>query len=177
MPRRLSVVRPVVAALLTLPVLAACSSGHGSASAPVTAASSSPSPASPASASAPIATPSASASVVHPTTEAAPGTPPMKVRDAFAVLQATYNDSCGTPGNCSYFLNRLLDNLDDLDNAMKASSEGTAHFSRPLAWISHLHTVLGGDFSFTNLDKHQSLLVTTRDEINTWMQSYPEDYR
>ncbi|MGW1159430.1 hypothetical protein ACWD5Q_26415 [Streptomyces sp. NPDC002513] len=93
------------------------------------------------------------------------------------MLQATYNDSCGTPGNCQYFLNRLLTNLDDLGNSMKASPKGTAHFRQPLAWIGQMQNALGGDFTFDNLHKHQRLLVTTRDKINTWMQSYPDDYR
>ncbi|GAX51756.1 hypothetical protein SO3561_03263 [Streptomyces olivochromogenes] len=122
-------------------------------------------------------TPSTAASNGYPTTPAAPGAAVPQVRDAFAVLQATYNDSCGTPGNCQYFLNRLLTNLDDLGNSMKASPKGTAHFRQPLAWIGQMQTALDGDFTFDNLHKHQSLLVTTRDKINTWMQSYPDDYR
>ncbi|WP_055587805.1 hypothetical protein [Peterkaempfera griseoplana] len=101
----------------------------------------------------------------------------MEVRDAFAVLQATYNDNCGTPGNCEYFLDRLLQNLDDLDNAMKASPKGKSHFAKPLAWIAQMRTTLGGDISFPSLKKQQSLLTGTRDRINTWMQSHPEDYR
>jgi hypothetical protein len=169
-------------ALLIAPVLAACSSGSGttasarpsaSASAAVTAATAVPSVGA---VTAPAA-PSPSASVSYPTTDAAPGAAVPLVRDAFAVLQATYNDGCGSPGNCEYFLNRLLDNLDDLDNAMKASSEGPKHFAKPLAWITQMQTALGSDFSFANLKKHQSLLVGTRDKINSWMQSYPEDYR
>lgn len=101
----------------------------------------------------------------------------MEVRDAFAVLQATYNDNCGTPGNCDYFLDRLLRNLDDLNNAMKARPDGKSHFAKPITWITHMQTALGGDFSYTHLKKHQSLLTGTRDKINTWMQSHPEDYR
>ncbi|RAG85860.1 hypothetical protein DN069_10195 [Streptacidiphilus pinicola] len=175
MPRRSSVRRAAVAVLLIAPALAACSSGHSGASAPVGATTSVGASASAAASSAP--TPSASPSVDYPTTLAAPGTAPMQVRDAFAVLQATYNDGCTTPGNCAYFLNRVLSNLDDLDNAMKASPEGTGHFRQPLTWIDRLHTALAADFSFTNLQKHQKQLVATRDEINTWMQSHPEDYR
>jgi hypothetical protein len=122
-------------------------------------------------------TPSTATSTGYPTTPAAPGAAVPQVRDAFAVLQATYNDSCGTPGNCQYFLNRLLTNLDDLGNSMKVSPKGTAHFRQPLAWIEQMQNALGGDFTFDNLHKHQKLLVTTRDKINTWMQSYPDDYR
>ncbi|MEV6012707.1 hypothetical protein AB0M29_38720 [Streptomyces sp. NPDC051976] len=133
--------------------------------------------ASPAAAGTVPAQPSASASIVYPTTDASPGAAPMEVRDAFAVLQATYNDNCGTPGNCDYFLDRLLRNLDDLDNAMKARPDGKSHFAKPIAWITQMQTTLGGDVSFTNLKKHQSLLTGTRDKINTWMQSHPEDYR
>jgi hypothetical protein len=121
--------------------------------------------------------PSPSAPIGYPTTEAAPGAAVPQVRDTFSVLQATYDDSCDTPGNCSYFLNRLLQNLDDLDLSMKADPEGPKHFAQPLAWIAQMQSALGADFSFANLQKHQSLLVDTRDKINTWMQSHPEDYR
>ncbi|MEY9846639.1 hypothetical protein ABH940_003726 [Streptacidiphilus sp. BW17] len=101
-----------------------------------------------------------------------------QVRDAFAELQATYTDSgCATPGNCPYFLNRVLTNLDDLDNAMKASSEGQPHFRLPLGWIAQTQAAFHDDVSFDNLDKHQKLLLSTRDRINSWIQAYPQDYR
>ncbi|MFJ8359949.1 hypothetical protein [Streptomyces sp. NPDC093984] len=100
-----------------------------------------------------------------------------KVRDVFARLQATYNDGCTTPGNCEYFLGRLLDELSSLDEAMKADPQGSGHFEEPLAWIAKLRAELGDDRSFENLKKHQSLLAGTRDKINTWMQGHPEDYR
>jgi hypothetical protein len=175
MSKRSSILR-VAAALLIAPALSACSSGHGTAPAQRGAAQGTANAAA-ATATPTVTVPSASASVAYPTTEAAPGAAVPQVRDAFAVLQATYNDSCGTPGNCAYFLNRLLQDLDDLDNSMKASPEGAAHFSAPLTWIGQMQTELRGDFSFTNLDKHQSLLVATRGKVNTWMQAHPEDYR
>ncbi|GGX91136.1 hypothetical protein GCM10010510_40420 [Streptomyces anandii JCM 4720] len=99
------------------------------------------------------------------------------VRDSFAVLQATYNDGCTTPGNCEYFLTRVLTNLDDLYNSMKASPKGDGHFAAPLARIRAMRKSLGGDFSFPNLKRHQKLLLDTREAVNTWMQSRPEDYR
>ncbi|MEW2316153.1 hypothetical protein [Streptomyces bauhiniae] len=102
---------------------------------------------------------------------------PPEVRDAFAVLQATYNDGCTTPGNCEYFLNRVLSNLTDLHDSMKASPKGPAHFAAPLAWTDKLRETVGADPSFPDLKRHQKLLLDTRDEINTWMQSHPEDYR
>ncbi|MGW5660868.1 hypothetical protein ACWEWG_12310 [Streptomyces sp. NPDC003758] len=100
-----------------------------------------------------------------------------KVRDVFARLQATYNDGCTTPGNCEYFLGRVLDELSSLDEAMKADRQGPEHFEEPLAWIAKLRAGLGDDRSFENLKKHQSLLTGTRDKINAWMQGHPEDYR
>ena len=164
--------------LLIVPVLAACSSGTTTASArPAPSATVTATPGVIATTGPASSTPSPSAPIVYPTTDAAPGAAVPQVRDSFAVLQATYNDSCDTPGNCSYFLTRLLQNLDDLSNSMKADSGGPKHFAQPLAWISQMQTALGGDFSFANLDKHQKLLVSTRDRINTWMQSHPEDYR
>ncbi|MDX3762809.1 hypothetical protein [Streptomyces sp. AK02-04a] len=100
-----------------------------------------------------------------------------QVRDAFAVLQATYNDGCTTPGNCEYFLTRVLSNLDDLYKSMKASPKGSGHFAGPLTWIRAMQDTLRGDFSFPNLQRHQKLLLGTRDKVNTWMQSHPADYR
>ncbi|KUJ37505.1 hypothetical protein AB0N87_01475 [Streptomyces sp. NPDC093228] len=108
-------------------------------------------------------------------TEPAPGVE--KVRDVFARLQATYNDGCTTPGNCEYFLGRVLDELNGLDAAMKADPQGPAHFKEPLARIAELRAELGGDRSFENLKQHQQLLTGTRDKINAWMQGHPEDYR
>ncbi|MET9427266.1 hypothetical protein [Streptomyces sp. NPDC003036] len=101
---------------------------------------------------------------------------PEKVRDAFAGLQATLGDSC-TPGNCSYFLTRVHEELDGLDRAMKADPKGPGHFPEPIAWIAALRTSLKGDTSFDNLKKHQSELIGTRDRINVWMQDHPDDYR
>ncbi|MFD4975148.1 hypothetical protein [Streptomyces sp. NPDC058424] len=167
--------------LLAAVLLTSCSSGHGDATAPAPGKASSPAapaaagrsdPASPAS---PATSPSETAG--YPTTEAAPGAAVPQVRDAFAVLQATYNDGCTTPGNCEYFLTRVLDNLNDLYNSMKASPKGTGHFAAPLARIRAMQDALEGDFSFPNLKRHQKLLLDTREEVNTWMQSHPDDYR
>ncbi|MFD8733417.1 hypothetical protein ACFV06_00670 [Streptomyces sp. NPDC059618] len=108
---------------------------------------------------------------------AAPSRAVEKVRDVFARLQATYNDGCTTPGNCAYFLGRVHDELDSLDEAMKADPQGPGHFKEPVAWIATLRSELGADDSFENLKKHQKLLTGTRDKINTWMQGHPEDYR
>ncbi|MFC8762320.1 hypothetical protein ACFUAG_16575 [Streptomyces sp. NPDC057193] len=106
-----------------------------------------------------------------------PATPSAeRVRDAFAGLQATLDDSC-TPGNCAYFLGRVHDELQRMDRAMKADPKGPGHFPEPIALIAKLNRELDGDRSFENLKKHQSLLVGTRDEINTWMQGHPDDYR
>ncbi|MFI0979693.1 hypothetical protein ACH4SP_22170 [Streptomyces sp. NPDC021093] len=99
------------------------------------------------------------------------------VRDAFAGLQATLGESCGTPGNCAYFLGRVYDELHGLDGAMKADPKGPGHFTEPIAWIKKLDTKLAGDRSFENLKKNQKLLIGTRDKINTWMQGHPDDYR
>ncbi|MEU3530898.1 hypothetical protein AB0E70_04790 [Streptomyces murinus] len=100
-----------------------------------------------------------------------------KVRDAFAGLQATYNDGCTTPGNRAYFLGRLHDELTGLDKAMRADPQGPGHFKEPLARLAKLWGELGDDTSFGNLKKHQDQLTGTRDKINAWMQGHPEDYR
>ncbi|WMX48507.1 hypothetical protein RGF97_32045 [Streptomyces roseicoloratus] len=121
----------------------------------------------------------ASGSTAPEATEAtqAPETaPPELVRDAFAGLQATLNDSC-TPGNCAYFLGRVYDELHRLDRAMKADAKGPGHFPEPIALIAELDAKLGGDRSFENLKRHQKQLIGTRDKINTWMQGHPDDYR
>ncbi|MEU8893472.1 hypothetical protein [Streptomyces sp. NPDC048442] len=107
----------------------------------------------------------------------APTPGPELVRDAFAGLQATLGESCGTPGNCAYFLGRVYDELHRLDEAMKADPKGPGHFPEPIARIKELDAKLGGDRSFENLKKNQKLLLGTRDRINTWMQGHPDDYR
>ncbi|WP_030855708.1 hypothetical protein [Streptomyces sp. NRRL F-4474] len=111
-----------------------------------------------------------------PGASALPGTPPEKVRDAFAGLQATLNGAC-TPSECAYFLGRVYDELHALDAAMKADPKGPGHFPEPIALIAKLDAELGGDRSFNNLKAHQTLLIGTRDKINTWMQGHPDDYR
>ncbi|MFE2557062.1 hypothetical protein ACFXGT_13720 [Streptomyces sp. NPDC059352] len=98
-----------------------------------------------------------------------------KVRDAFATLQATLNDSCAT--DCAYFLGRVHKELQELDGAMKADPKGPGHFPEPIQKIAELNKTLAGDSSFENLKKHEKLLVGTRDFINTWMQGHPDDYR
>ncbi|MFG2426297.1 hypothetical protein [Streptomyces sp. NPDC048590] len=112
----------------------------------------------------------------EPPIQAATG--PVRVRDAFAGLQATYQDGCKPgDGNCAYFLGRVADELDGLDKAMKADGKGPGHFPEPIAWIGTLRTALKGDLGVDNLEKHRTLLLGTRDKINTWMQDHPEDYR
>ncbi|MFD5616898.1 hypothetical protein [Streptomyces yangpuensis] len=108
--------------------------------------------------------------------DALPGAAPEKVRDAFAGLQATLNDAC-TPAECAHFLGRVHDELHGLDAAMKADPKGPGHFPEPIALIAKLDAELAGDRSFENLKKHQTLLISTRDKINTWMQGHPDDYR
>ncbi|MFI6859484.1 hypothetical protein ACIBKZ_06180 [Streptomyces sp. NPDC050421] len=103
---------------------------------------------------------------------------PEEVRDAFAGLQATLDDTC-TPGagDCGYFLGRVNEELTGLDKSMKAQSGGPDHFKEPLRWLSILHAKVADDSSTANLEKHFDDLVGTRDRINTWMQGHPEDYR
>ncbi|GGY64760.1 hypothetical protein [Streptomyces omiyaensis] len=97
------------------------------------------------------------------------------VRDAFATLQATLNDSCAS--DCSYFLRRVNKELQELDWAMKNDPKGPGHFPEPLQKMAELNRTLAGDSSFENLKKHQKKLIGTRDFINTWMQDHPDDYR
>ncbi|CAL9416034.1 hypothetical protein SUDANB106_01770 [Streptomyces sp. enrichment culture] len=102
---------------------------------------------------------------------------PEAVRDAFAGLQATLNDSCGTPGNCEYLLNRVVDELERLDAAMKADGKGPGHFPEPIEWIAAMRERIGEDRSYEHLKSHQDLIFGTRDRINVWMQDHPDDYR
>ncbi|MGC5006187.1 hypothetical protein [Streptomyces sp. NBC_00353] len=107
-----------------------------------------------------------------------PASRPAQVRDAFATLQATLNDTC-TPGtgNCAYVLGRVHDELAGLEASMKAYPKDPGHFKEPVAWMTTLDRTLKGDTSTENLEKHRSELFGTRDRINTWMQGHPEDYR
>ncbi|WP_051720394.1 hypothetical protein [Streptomyces sp. NRRL F-2799] len=148
--------------LLTAALLTGCSSAEGSVKSAASARTSAPASSAPA---APSAAP------------ASPALAPPEVRDSFAVLQATYNDGCTTEGNCEYFLNRVLSNLTYLHDSMKASPKGPGHFAVPLAWTDKLRETVGADPSFPDLKRHQKLLLDTRDKVNIWMQSHPEDYR
>ncbi|MGW8884343.1 hypothetical protein [Streptomyces sp. NPDC055749] len=107
---------------------------------------------------------------------ASPG--PAAVRDAFAGVQATLNETC-TPGagDCAYFLGRVNTELQELDEAMRADAKGPGHFKEPLAWTGTLWKTLDGDTSTENLETHRNELLDTRDRINTWMQGHPDDYR
>ncbi|MFE5887197.1 hypothetical protein [Streptomyces hydrogenans] len=98
-----------------------------------------------------------------------------KVRDAFATLQATLNDSCAQ--DCGYFLGRVNKELQEMDQAMKNDPKGSGHFPEPIRKMTELNERLGGDASFENLKKHEKQLIATRDFINTWMQDHPDDYR
>lgn len=112
----------------------------------------------------------------EPTAAASPG--PALVRDAFATLQATLNETC-TPGagDCAYFLGRVTRELTELDESMRADAKGPGHFKKPLADMKVLFDKLGDDRSEAHLEKHFSAIVGTRDGINTWMQDHPDDYR
>ncbi|MET8404957.1 hypothetical protein [Streptomyces sp900116325] len=107
-----------------------------------------------------------------------PATTPPQVRDAFATLQATLDDTC-TPGagDCAYVLGRVHDELAGLEASMTAHPKDPGHFKEPVAWMATLDRTLKGDTSTENLEKHRSELFGTRDRINTWMQGHPEDYR
>ncbi|MGW8982213.1 hypothetical protein ACWGQ9_06115 [Streptomyces parvus] len=111
-------------------------------------------------------------------TVAAPSPGPALVRDAFATLQATLNETC-TPGagDCAYFLGRVTRELTELDESMRADTKGPGHFKKPLADMKALFDKLGDDRSEPHLEKHFSEIVGTRDGINAWMQDHPDDYR
>ncbi|MFE7569552.1 hypothetical protein ACFU76_21725 [Streptomyces sp. NPDC057539] len=112
------------------------------------------------------------------TTDPTPAPPrPELVRDAFAGLQATLNDTC-TPGagDCAHFLGRVHEELLGIDAAMKADPKGPGHFSEPLAWMADLRATLDGDTSPENLETHRTELIDVRDRINVWMQDHPDDY-
>ncbi|MCZ4124648.1 hypothetical protein [Streptomyces sp. H39-S7] len=155
--------------LLSVLALAACSSDSDKPATPIAASTAAGVP------TTPTATNSPAQETAGPGTTSPPSQVEM-VRDAFAGLQATLNDSC-TPGNCAYFLGRVNDELTGLEAAMKADPQGPGHFADPLAWTSRLWDTVGPDRSFANLKRHQTLLLATRGKINTWMQGHPEDYR
>ncbi|WP_410538610.1 hypothetical protein [Streptomyces sp. KL2] len=120
---------------------------------------------------------SASAEAEESAAFSPPSPGPEAVRDAFAGLQATLNDSCGTPGNCEYLLNRVVGELERLDAAMKADGKGPGHFPEPIEWIAAMRERIGEDRSYEHLKSHQDLIFGTRDRINVWMQDHPDDYR
>lgn len=118
----------------------------------------------------------ASASAAADQDPPAPPPQPERVRDAFAGLQATLGDSC-TPANCAYLLGRVHDELHRVDRAMRADPKGPGHFPEPIALIARLDQELGADHGVENLKRHQPAVFGARDEINTWMQDHPDDYR
>ncbi|MEW1640079.1 hypothetical protein AB0469_39210 [Streptomyces sp. NPDC093801] len=105
-----------------------------------------------------------------------PAPQPERVRDAFAGLQATLEDSC-TPANCAYLLGRVHDELHRVDRAMKADPKGPGHFPEPIALIAGLDRELGADHGFENLKRHQPAVFGARDGVAGWMLDHPEDYR
>lgn len=135
------------------------------------------SPSVPPSAPVPSVSPAGDASSDDGSSSEVPTPGPERVRDAFAGLQATLNDSCDAPGGCAYFLGRVYEELHGLGEAMKADPKGPGHFPEPIAWIKTVDAKLGGDLGAENLKKHQALLTGTRDKVNTWMQGHPDDYR
>ncbi|MBT3073417.1 MULTISPECIES: hypothetical protein [Streptomyces] len=166
--------RATAVAMLAAAALASCTQG--------TPQDAAPAPASPSAApvdnadSADQAEQAASEPTEEPALPAEPA--PEAVRDAFATLQATLNDTC-TPGagDCAYFLGRVTQELTELDEAMRADPKGPGHFKQPLADMKTLFTKLGTDRSTPHLEKHFSAIVGTRDGINTWMKDHPDDYR
>lgn len=90
-------------------LLLSCSPATERAAGSPSASSAPTSPAAPAPAAAPREPATPAADTVSPTP------PPEKVRDAFAGLQATLDDTC-TPGagDCAYFLGRVHDELQRL---------------------------------------------------------------
>ncbi|MFD5647714.1 hypothetical protein ACFWIP_39600, partial [Streptomyces anulatus] len=116
------------------------------------------------------------ATAAEPAVGPTPG--PALVRDAFATLQATLDDTC-TPGagDCAYFLGRVTRELTELDESMRADDKGPGHFKKPLADLKILFDKLGDDRSEAHLETYFSEIVGTRDGVNTWMQDHPDDYR
>ncbi|MFD7418531.1 hypothetical protein, partial [Kitasatospora purpeofusca] len=87
---------------------------------------------------------------------------PALVRDAFATLQATLDDTC-TPGagDCAYFLGRVTRELTELDESMRADDKGPGHFKKPLADMKVLFDKLGDDRSEAHLETYFSEIVGT----------------
>lgn len=164
--------RTAVFTAVTAACLLSCSAGTDDTSAGVGTRDTSRSPSAPAPADATARENAA----VSATPAVSPG--PELVRDAFAGLQATLNDTC-TPGagDCAYFLGRVHEEVTGLDAAMKADPKGPGHFPEPIAWIAGLRTTLDGDTSTQNLETHRTQLIAVRDRINDWMQDHPDNYR
>ncbi|MFJ2204103.1 hypothetical protein [Streptomyces microflavus] len=164
-------------AVLAAAALVSCSQGRtdGGLGADPSAQSATASPSADPEENADQAEQAAAAGTEEPTAPAEPE--PAAVRDAFATLQATLGETC-TPGagDCAYFLGRVTRELTELDESMRADGKGPGHFKKPLADMKVLFDTLGEDRSTSNLVKHFSEIVGTRDGINTWMQDHPDDY-
>ncbi|MFC8172220.1 hypothetical protein [Streptomyces sp. NPDC057325] len=92
---------------------------------------------------------------------------------AVAVALSLLCVSCGASGT----------NGTGTDGGTPAGTTASASATPPAgreagdAPIGKLNGALDGDRSPENLKKHRSLLIGTRDRINTWMQGHPDDYR
>ncbi|MBK3587020.1 hypothetical protein JHN49_26095 [Streptomyces sp. MBT57] len=90
--------------------------------------------------------------------------------------QAEQAAAAGTEEPTAPALGRVTRELTELDESMRADGKGPGHFKKPLADMKVLFDTLGEDRSTSNLEKHFSEIVGTRDGINTWMQDHPDDY-
>ncbi|MFC5719996.1 hypothetical protein ACFP1Z_07405 [Streptomyces gamaensis] len=107
--------------------------------------------------------------------DAAPSASAMKVRDAWARVQAQSVGGC-TPSHCAQYLTDTLGAFDAFLLAMKASSKGADHFKEPIALLEDLQKKIP-QRSAPQLEKNRPLIESTVSRLQAFMSRHPDDYR
>lgn len=104
-----------------------------------------------------------------------PSASAMKVRDAWARVQAQSVGGC-TPSHCAQYLADTLGAVDALLVAMKGSPKGADHFREPIALIEDLHKRIP-QRSATQPERDRPLIESTVSRLQAFMSRHPDDYR
>ncbi|MFI2077633.1 hypothetical protein [Streptomyces triculaminicus] len=107
--------------------------------------------------------------------DAAPSARAMKVRDAWARVQAQSVGGC-SPNHCAQYLTDTLGAVDTFLLAMKASPKGANHFHEPIALIEDLQKRIP-QRSTPQLEKSRPLIESTVSRLQAFMSRHPDDYR
>ncbi|WP_367134975.1 MULTISPECIES: hypothetical protein [Streptomyces] len=106
--------------------------------------------------------------------DAPPSAGAMKVRDAWARVQAQRLGGC-IPSHCTQYLTDTLEAVDAFLRAMKASPKGASHFNEPIALIEDLQKRIPLK-STPQLEKDRLPIESTVSQLQEFMSRHPDDY-